>query len=81
MFLGVLLDSELKFSQHINYTCKKISKTIGILFRIRHFIPKKVALNLYYALAYQSTEYSFDRPQYSFDRPSGRCVRAQLCHC
>ena len=58
MFLGVLLDSELKFSQHINHTCKKISKTIGILFRIRHFIPKKVALNLYYALAFPYLNYN-----------------------
>ena len=58
MFLGVLLDSELKFSKHINHTCKKISKTIGILFRIRHFIPKKVAMNIYYALAYPYLNYN-----------------------
>ena len=30
-FLGILIDSQLKWKQHIEYICKKLSKCIGIL--------------------------------------------------
>ena len=31
-FLGVQIDAQLNWKRHIEYTCKKLSKCIGILF-------------------------------------------------
>ena len=49
-FLGVHLDQNLKFDQHITYLSHKLSKSIGILNRIKFFMPEPVMIKLYYAL-------------------------------
>ena len=49
-FLGVLIDQNLRFDKHINYVCGKISKCIGILFRIRPLLPEACLRNLYFSL-------------------------------
>ena len=40
-FLGVLIDCNLKWKHHIDFVSLKISKTIGILARLRHFLKSK----------------------------------------
>ena len=52
VFLGVTLDRELRFDKHINSVCKKISKTIGLLYKIRQFVSVNTMKNLYYTLIY-----------------------------
>ena len=47
-FLGVLLDENLSWKTHIKYIENKISKNIGILFKARPFLNKKL-LSLYYS--------------------------------
>ena len=37
-FLGITFDNKLCFQSHINFLCQKISKSIGILYRIRKFL-------------------------------------------
>ena len=37
-YLGINIDNELKWDAHINIMCQKISKLIGFLGRLRHFI-------------------------------------------
>ena len=49
-FLGVVLDKTLSFSQHINLVSSKISKTIGILFKIKDFVPKNILRIIYTSL-------------------------------
>ena len=49
-FLGVQIDHKLKFNLHIDYICSKISKSIGILFRLRDFVPKQCLKSIYFAL-------------------------------
>ena len=34
-FLGILINFKLNWKQHIEYTCKKLSKCIGILSKAR----------------------------------------------
>ena len=46
-YLGILIDS-WKF--HIDYVCQKVSKTIGIIAKLRHFVPRHVLLTLYRSL-------------------------------
>ena len=38
-YLGVLIDENLSWSYHIAHVASKISKSIDIISRIRHFVP------------------------------------------
>ena len=38
-FLGIQIDEHLKFDKQINSLCNKISKTVGILFKLNKFMP------------------------------------------
>ena len=51
-FLGLTIDHKLKFTDHIYFVCKKLSKTVGILYRLKGFVPCNVLVSLYYSLAY-----------------------------
>ena len=49
-FLGILIDSKLTFKPHITEMCKKISRSIGILFRLSTYVPNKTLASLYFSL-------------------------------
>ena len=49
-FLGVYLDEKLTFKKHIDYVYSKISKTSGLLFKLKHSFPLDVLRNLYLSL-------------------------------
>ena len=49
-FLGVFIDSNLKFDEHISYICGKVSKSIGILYRIRSCVPKDILRSIYFSI-------------------------------
>ena len=42
-FLGVQIDSQLTWKKHIEYTCKKLSKCVGILCKARKKLYKSIA--------------------------------------
>ena len=56
-FLGIQLDDSLNFSKHANYVISKVSKTIGIIFRIRNFVPPSVLKTIYFSLFYPYVTY------------------------
>lgn len=45
--LGVTVDKDLHFSEHISATCKKASRLIGVLMRLRKLIPTEAKLQIY----------------------------------
>ena len=49
-YLGILIDFDLTWKNHIDLICQKISKTLGILARLRHTIPLSPLLKIYQAL-------------------------------
>jgi exonuclease III len=51
-FLGVIFDSKLRFNLHINTICNKLSKSIGIIHRLKHNVPSEFMINLYYSFVY-----------------------------
>ena len=56
-FLGVLLDENLSCKYHINEFSKKLSRTIGIFYRIRRFVPFDILKLLYYSLFHSFLSY------------------------
>lgn len=51
-FLGLQLDNKLNMNEHISYIAGKLSKTIGILYKLHNIIPTQSMISLYYALFY-----------------------------
>ena len=49
-YLGILIDSSLTWKYHISYITSKISKTIGVIARLRHFVPTSTLLTFYRSL-------------------------------
>ena len=55
--LGVTLDNQLSFEQHLEESISKVNAKIGALRRIRKFISEQVALKLYIAYVLPQLEY------------------------
>ena len=51
-YLGVIIDNKLNWTCHILYIKNKISKTIGLFYKMRHYLEKKALINLYYSLVF-----------------------------
>ena len=51
-YLGVLIDCKLSFKHHITAISKKIARTIGLMYKLRHFVPLNTLIMLYYSLIY-----------------------------
>ena len=56
-FLGVTLDDKLTFKEHINATKAKVSKLVGLLYRLKNMFPLEVLHTLYYSLIYPHLTY------------------------
>jgi len=56
-YLGVDIDSKLNFKPHLSKLQNKISKGIGILFKVRNLIPEKTLLTLYNSLIFPHLTY------------------------
>ena len=51
-YLGLYVDSNLSWKDHIDYVCKKVKKSISVLSKLRHFVTTTVLKTLYYSLVY-----------------------------
>ena len=56
-YLGVVIDNELHFKQHIKMTEGKVTRSVGILSKLKHFFPQNIMLQLYYALVHPFLSY------------------------
>ena len=58
-YLGVVLDPKLKFNKHIDYIAEKISKSTGILYKLKKLkIPIQILKQIYYSLIYSIINYN-----------------------
>ena len=48
--LGVLIDSHLNFSFHINSIATKLTRSIGMLAKIRHYVTKDTLCSIYFGI-------------------------------
>jgi len=51
-FLGVFLDENLNWKEHINFVASKISRSIGIIAKAKFFLSHISLTKLYYSLVY-----------------------------
>ena len=49
-YLGLMIDSNLSWKYHIESICHKISKSIGVIAKIQHYVPSRVLLSVYDSL-------------------------------
>ena len=54
---GVVIDNRLSCKHHINFISSKISKTIGIISKIRHFVSRHIVIKIYQSLIYPYISY------------------------
>ena len=55
--LGVFIDEHLKWDAQLQHINNKITKNIGILFKLRHYVPISTLKQLYYTLIYPYLTY------------------------
>ena len=51
-FLGVILDEQLKWKEHVSYIKSKISKCLGIFTKAKKVLHKRSLVQLYYSFMY-----------------------------
>ena len=56
-YLGVFIDEHLKWDAQLHHINNKITKNIGILFKLRHYMPMSTRKQLYYTLIYPYLTY------------------------
>ena len=49
-YLGILIDKNLSWKRHIDHIIIKVSRTVGLIAKLRHFLPTHTLLNIYQAL-------------------------------
>ena len=49
-YLGIYIDSHLDWSVHIDTIASKLSRTVGMLAKIRHYVNKDVLRTIYFAI-------------------------------
>ena len=66
-FLGVLLDENLNWKEHIKYTENKIAKNLGLLYKARPFFRKECLISSLLFIYTNLHQYSLG--QYLEDKP------------
>lgn len=56
-FLGVYLDENINWNQHISFTVNKLARMCGILYRIRNNLTPEAITSIYYTLCYPHLTY------------------------
>jgi hypothetical protein len=57
VFLGVILDEHISWKPHISHVARKISKSIGIIYKASFCLSKVSLHKLYYSLVYLYMQY------------------------
>lgn len=86
-FLGVIIDCNLNWQEHIHSLSSQIASGVGIIGRLKYVLPKSVLRTLYFTLIYPhftycSTVWSCTRQSYlkRLFLLQKRAVR-HICHC
>ena len=59
-FVGINIDEHLTWKCHIDHICKTIRRNVGILYRLRHFVTKRVLIMIYNAFILPHITYGIE---------------------
>ena len=59
-FLGIIFDKHLTFKHHVDVIARKISKSVGILFKLSKYMPLEIIKILYYSLINEFIVYGIE---------------------
>ena len=57
-YLGVIIDCNLNWKVHVHELSKKLARSIGVLSKLRHFVPMGILIQLYHAIIFPFLIYS-----------------------
>ena len=77
-FLGTVIDENQTWKPHISLITSKISKNIGIMFKVGQFLTKETTKTLYYTLVYPYINY---RNVIWANNPTRLSRIVNLCNC
>ena len=60
-FLGILVDDSLSWTDHINGLASKISRNVGILYKLKGIVPESVLRTLYNSFVQSNLNYCSGR--------------------
>ena len=78
VFLGITINNKLNWNSHINKVTNKISKTVGILNKLRSFLPSGVLQTIYNTLILPHMTYgilAWGRPTNTIHKIQKRAIR------
>ena len=56
-YIGILIDKNLSWKHHIDVIATTISKSVGLIAKLRHFVPRSILINIYQSLIYPYLTY------------------------
>ena len=56
-YLGIHIDQNLTWKSHMHYISKKISKSVGMISKLRHYVDLPTQKHVYYSLVYPYLQY------------------------
>ena len=57
-YLGIHLDRELSWKNHIDHLAKKLSKVCRMIYKLRHYVPLSTLQIVYYSMFHAHIQYS-----------------------
>ena len=55
--LGIIIDDNLNYKNHIEYIVRKLNKNLGVINHIKYFINKTILISFYYSLFFSYIYY------------------------
>ena len=49
-FLGLIMDEHLSWRNHLDAVCTKLSRSVGVIFRLKFIFPERVLITLYISI-------------------------------
>ena len=81
--LGLILDSQLSFEEHLKAKFSKVNKTIGLIWKLRNSLPRPFLMTLYKSFIQSYIEYGDiiqDQPFNNSFQNKIESIQYNACH-
>lgn len=56
-YLGLVLDSDLNFKEHVGQLARKLTSIVGMIHRVKSFVPRHTLITLFFSLFHSNVSY------------------------